>query len=217
MKNAILVIVMITLTATNVVAQNGQTETRTTDNRETLFFGVKGGANLSNVYDSEGQDFVAESKFGFAVGGFVSIPIGKYFGIQPELLFSQKGFKSTGTYLGSTYSMTRTTGFIDVPLLAVFKPIENLSILFGPQFSFLSKQTDKFEGNTLSSTDEQAFSNANLRKNIYGLTGGIDLNFDHLVFGLRAAWDLKTNNGDGTSDTPRYKNMLYQATLGYRF
>ena len=217
MKNAILIIAMITLTATGVVAQNGEAQERTTDNRNKLFFGVKAGANLSNVYDSQGQDFVADSKFGFVAGGFVSIPIIKWFGVQPEILFSQKGFKSTGTYLGSSYEMTRTTNFIDVPILAVFKPVENLSILFGPQFSYLSKQRDKFQGNTLSSTDEQAFSNANLRKNIYGLTGGIDLNFDHLVFGLRAAWDLKTNNGDGTSDTPRYKNMLYQATLGYRF
>ena len=62
----------------------------------------------------------------------------------------------------------------------------------------------------------KAFSNDTLRKNIFGLTGGIDLNFNHLVAGLRAGWDVK-NNGDGTSDTPRYKNMLYQATLGYRF
>lgn len=197
----------------------GQTEekTGTTDNRDKLFLGVKAGANLSNVYDSEGDDFVADSKVGFVLGGFVSIPIGKYFGIQPEILFSQKGFKSTGTFLGSTYEMTRTTNFIDVPILASFKPIENLSILFGPQFSYLSKQTDDFQGGTISSTDEQVFSNANIRKNIFGLTGGVDLNFDHLVFGLRAGWDVKNNNGDGTSNTPRYKNMWYQATLGYRF
>ncbi|WP_168710310.1 porin family protein [Flavobacterium sangjuense] len=216
MKNVILVIAMITLTATKSLAQS-EPETTTTDNREKLFLGIKAGANLSNVYDSEGDDFVADSKAGFAIGGFVSIPIGRYFGIQPEILFSQKGFKSTGTFLGSSYEMTRTTNFIDVPILASFKPIENLSILFGPQFSYLSKQTDDFEGGTISTTEEQAFSNANIRKNIFGLTGGVDLNFNHLVVGLRAGWDVKNNNGDGTSDTPRYKNMWYQATLGYRF
>ena len=216
MKKVILVIAMITLTAAKSFAQSEQATT-TTDYRENFFFGVKAGANLSNVYDSEGDDFVADSKVGFAIGGLASIPIIKWFGIQPEILFSQKGFKSTGTYLGSTYEMTRTTNFIDVPILASFKPIENVSILFGPQFSFLSKQTDDFQGGTISTTEEQAFSNANLRKNIFGLTGGVDLNFSHLVVGLRAAWDVKNNNGDGTSDTPRYKNMLYQATIGYRF
>jgi hypothetical protein len=34
---------------------------------------------------------------------------------------------------------------------------------------------------------------------------------------LRGSWDLKNNNGDGTSTTPRYKNVWYQATVGYRF
>lgn len=216
MKKVILVIAMITLTAAKSLAQSEQA-TKTTDYREKFSFGVKAGANLSNVYDSEGDDFVADSKFGFAVGGFASIPIIKWFGVQPEILFSQKGFKSTGTFLGSSYEMTRTTNFIDVPIYAVFKPTESISLLFGPQFSYLSKQTDDFQGGTISSTEEQAFSNANLRKNIFGLTGGVDLNFSHLVLGLRAGWDVKNNNGDGTSDTPRYKNMWYQATLGYRF
>ncbi|MES2409880.1 MAG: porin family protein [Bacteroidota bacterium] len=216
MKKVILVIAMITLTATNSMAQT-EPETTTTDYRDKFYFGVKAGANLSNVYDSEGDDFVADEKLGFAVGGFASIPIVKWFAVQPEILFSQKGFKSTGTYLGNTYEMTRTSNFIDVPVYASFRPTENVSILFGPQFSFLSKETDKFEGGTISSTQEEEFSNANLEKNIFGLTGGVDLNFNHFVVGLRAAWDLKRNNGDGTSDTPRYKNRLLQATLGYRF
>jgi hypothetical protein len=215
MKRVIMVIAMITLSTTAALAQT--VEKTGTDNRSQLSFGIKGGVNLSNVYDSEGEDFVADSKFGFAIGGFVSIPLGSYFGIQPEVLFSQKGFKSTGTFLGSTYEMTRTSNFIDVPILVSFKPVESVSILFGPQFSYLTKQTDDFKGGTISSTQEEEFSNANLRKNTFGLTGGVDFNIDQMVIGVRAGWDVKNNNGDGTSDTPRYKNMWYQATIGYRF
>lgn len=214
MKKVIMVIAMITLSTTGAFAQ---TEEKTTDNRAKLSLGIKGGVNLSNVYDSEGEDFVADSKVGFAVGGFLSLPLGRYFGIQPEVLFSQKGFKSTGTFLGSSYEMTRTSNFLDVPIYVTFKPIENISILFGPQFSYLMKQTDKFEGGSITSTQEEEFSNDNIEKNIYGLAGGVDFNLDHLVFGIRAGWDVKRNNGDGTSDTPQYKNMWYQATLGYRF
>ena len=215
MKRGIIVITMIALTTTCVLAQTD--EKVETDNRTKLSLGVKAGVNLSNVYDSEGEDFVADSKAGFALGGFISIPIGKYFGIQPEVLFSQKGFKSSGTFLGSSYEVTRTTNFIDVPILVSFKPIESVSILFGPQFSYLSKQIDDFEGGTISSTQEQEFSNSNIRKNIFGLTGGVDFNIDPMVIGVRAGWDVKNNNGDGTSDTPRYKNMWYQATIGFRF
>jgi hypothetical protein len=216
MKNAILMIAMVMLTITNSYAQT-ETTSSTTDNREKLFFGLKVGTNYSNVYDSQGEDFVADAKFGLAGGAFVSIPIGSFFGIQPEVLFSQKGYKSTGTFLGSSYSMTRTTDYLDIPLFVVIKPIENVSILFGPQFSYLMKQKDDFTGGTITSTQEETYTNDNYRKNTFCLTGGADLNIDHLVIGLRAGWDVENNNGDGTTTTPRYKNMWYQATIGYRF
>jgi hypothetical protein len=128
MKKAILIIAMITLSVTNSIAQS------TTDNRDKLSFGLKAGANFSNVYDTESDDFVADGKFGFAGGGFVVIPLGKLFGLQPEVLYSQKGYKSTGTFLGTPYSMTRTTEFIDIPLLVSIKPVEYVSLLFGPHF-----------------------------------------------------------------------------------
>lgn len=211
MKKVILMLAFVTISVTNGNAQS------TIDNRETLSFGLKLGTNYSNVYDSDNEDFVADSKFGFAAGAFVAIPFGKFIGIQPEVLYSQKGFKSTGTYFGSTYEMTRTTDFIDVPLLFAVKPIEQVTVLFGPQFSYLLKQKDEFTGGTISSTQQQEFDNDDITKNIMGLTGGVDINVDKLVFGLRTGWDIKTNEGDGNSSTPRYKNMWYQATVGYKF
>jgi hypothetical protein len=213
MKKVILMIAFVAISVTN---SNAQT-TSTTDNRDVVSFGFKAGTNYSNVYDEQGNDFVADSKFGLAVGGFVTIPFGKFVGIQPEILFSQKGFKSTGTYLGSTYSMTRTTDFIDVPLLFAVKPISQVTLLFGPQFSYLLEQRDEFTGGNISSTQQQEFNNDDITKNIMALTGGVDFNVESLVLGVRAGWDIKTNEGDGNSSTPRYKNMWYQATVGYRF
>lgn len=207
---------MIAFVAFATTSLKAQTTT-TTDNRAKLTLGVKAGTNYSNVYDSEGEDFVADGKFGLAAGAFVVVPLGKIFGIQPEVLYSQKGFKSTGTFLGTNYEMTRTTDFIDVPILLSIKPVEYVSLLFGPQFSFLMKQTDDFTGGSLSTSQQDEFDNSNLRKNIFGLTGGVDFNIDHLVIGLRGGWDVKNNDGDGNSTTPRYKNMWYQATIGYKF
>lgn len=206
-----MMIAFVTIAVTNGKAQS------TTDNREKMSFGLKLGTNYSNVYDSDNEDFVADSKFGFAAGAFVVIPFGTFIGIQPEILYSQKGFKSSGTYFGSTYEMTRTTNFIDVPVLFAVKPIEQVTLLFGPQFSYLMKQKDEFTGGSISSTQQQEFDNDDITKNILGLTGGADINVDNLVFGLRAGWDIKTNEGDGNSSTPRYKNMWYQATVGYKF
>jgi hypothetical protein len=185
--------------------------------QDQVAFGLKVGTNYSNVYDSKGENFNADSKFGFAAGAFLSIPFSKYIGIQPEVLFSQRGFKGTGTMFGSTYEITRTTNYIDVPLLVAIKPIESITFLAGPQFSFLMKQRDRFTGPTTNLQQEQEFDNDNLRKNTLCFTGGADINLDHTVIGFRVGWDLANNNGNGTSSTPRYKNVWAQATIGYKF
>ena len=196
------------------IANNISAQDKNTDNRDKLQFGLKAGANLSNVYSTKGEGFVADSKFGFAGGAFLAIPIGKYIGFQPEILYSQKGFKATGKILGIVnYEFTHTTSYIDVPLLLALKPSGVFTLLVGPQYSYLVKQKDKFANSSLT----QEFNNNNIRKNTFCFLGGVDVSLSNLVLGLRAGWDLQDNNGDGTSSNPRYKNVWYQATLGFRF
>lgn len=186
------------------------------DTRDQLKFGIKAGANYSNVYDEQGQDFVAKGKVGFAAGGFVSIPFGKIIGFQPEVMYSQKGFKATGSFLGMNYDYTRTTSFIDVPLLLQIKPVSMLTLVVGPQFSYLLDTTNKFNG-TSNTTQEDAINSENYKKNIYGFVVGADLNFDNLVLSGRAGWDINKSDSDGNTTSPRYKNQVIQLTLGYAF
>jgi len=181
-----------------------------------LHIGVKAGANYSNMYDSKNKEYTADGKIGFAAGAFVSIPIGTYFGIQPEVLFSQKGFKATSSVLGNDVSLTRTTSYIDVPIFLAVKPSEMVTILVGPQYSFLMKQKDVFSSPITNVTTINDFNNDNLRKNTLCLVTGLDINIDKIVVGARVGWDLFDNNGDGTSTTPRYKNVWAQATVGIR-
>lgn len=188
-----------------------------TDNREEIQFGLKAGANFSNVYDERNEDFRADGKLGFAGGAFLRIPIGMYLGVQPEVLLSQKGFKGEGSFFGADYSFKRTTTYIDVPLQIAFKPSRYLTILAGPQYSFLIKQKDDFENGFIDASHEEEFDNENIRKNIFGFVGGIDINIKHLTIGARAGFDFMDNHGDGSSSTPQYKNVWVQATIGYSF
>lgn len=181
-----------------------------------LHIGVKAGANYSNMYDSQNKEYSADGKIGFAAGAFVSIPIGTYFGIQPELLFSQKGFKATNSVFGNDVSLTRTTSYIDVPIFLAVKPSEMVTILVGPQYSFLMKQKDVFSSPITDITTIDDFDNDNIRKNTLCLVTGLDINLNSIVVGARVGWDLFNNNGDGTSTTPRYKNVWAQATVGIR-
>jgi hypothetical protein len=187
-----------------------------TDPREKATFGVKGGLNYSNVWDEQGQDFKADPKVGFAGGVFLGVPIGKFLGFQPEVLVSQKGFQGSGTVAFSHYSFSRTTTHLDIPLQLQIKPTQFLTILFGPQYSYLMHQKDVYTFGENSTAQEQEFANDNIRKNILGFVAGGDINISHMVISGRMGWDFQTNNGNGTSQTPRYKNKWLQLTIGFK-
>lgn len=188
----------------------------TEDFRDELQLGLKIGANYSNVFDETGDEFNADPKFGLAAGAFLAIPIGTYLGFHPEILFSQKGFRASGSFLTNPYEFKRTTTFIDVPLLFAFKPVPSLAIVAGPQYSYLIRQKDVFSDASASIIDEQEFENDNLRRNLLCFLGGVDFNMGSLILGGRVGWDILNNNGDGTTTNPRYKNVWYQATIGFR-
>jgi hypothetical protein len=187
------------------------------DSRSSLQFGGKIGLNYSNIYDTGNDQFIADPKIGLVAGGFLAIPIGRYLGFQPEILFSQKGFKASTEYLDQTYEIKRTTSYIDVPLLIAVKPLPGITFLAGPQYSYLMKLKDEFTGPPLSAEMEEVYKNENIRKNILCFLGGADFNISQLIIGTRIGWDIQNNNGDGTSVIPRYKNVWYQVTLGFRF
>jgi len=202
---------IITISIGNVYAQSDD------DTRLNLEFGVKAGINYSNVWDSRGEAFRADPKLGLAGGFFMGIPLGKIFGLQPEILLSQKGFEGSGTLLGLPYSFSKTTTYLDIPLQLQIKPIQNFTLLAGPQFSYLLHQKDKYTLADNSTLQEKEFENDNIRKNILGFLAGADFYYEHFIVSGRFGWDFQTNHGDGTTTTPRYKNRWMQLTVGYKF
>jgi hypothetical protein len=212
MKKIIVLIAAIILIANYVSAQAFRGESR-----HLFQLGVKAGLNISNVYDAQGENFVADPKIGFTTGGFVDIHIWRMFGIQPGIIFSQKGYRSSGIFIDSPYKFTRTSNYIDMPLVATFKPISLVTLIAGPQLSFLISQNDSFTSGNLTIDQEQQFKDNNVRRGVLCILGGFDINLDPIVLGARAGFDIQNNNGDGTSTNPRYKNVWYQATIGFRF
>lgn len=180
------------------------------DAREELKVGIKAGMNYSNVYSESGDDFVADGKAGFAGGVFVSIPLSQLVGIQPELMYSQKGFK--GDVLGVDYKAT--FNYLDLPVHLQIKPTENISILAGPQFSYLL--SSKYELGSLSSSNENDLEDDNNRATV-GISAGVDFSLQDFIISARGSWDLSKMNKDNNTSDINYKNQLFQVTLGYRF
>lgn len=215
-KKVLFVTLLFASIANNGYAQGNET-TETKDFHGKITTGLKIGANYSNVYDRSGEAFKSNALVGFAVGGFVSVPIVPYINFQPELLLSQKGFHATGIIIDGTYDLTRTTSYIDIPLLFALVPNRFFTVVLGPQYSFLINQRDVFANASTSIEREQLFLDDNARKSNIGLVGGVDVNFNHIVFSGRAGIDVLSNRKNDNASTPRYKNQWLQFTIGYRF
>ncbi|MDQ7797575.1 MAG: porin family protein [Candidatus Edwardsbacteria bacterium] len=90
-------------------------------------FGLKSGMNISNIYDTEGDG--PDSRFGFIGGAFCDFDFVS-FGIQPEVLFSQKGWKYD---IGCRYNYFEIPVLIKIPLTKKFR----VSPYLGPAANFL--------------------------------------------------------------------------------
>lgn len=201
------------LVLVSAVKVNAQSASKTND----VHFGLRAGVNVSNVIKSGDEDFSTGSKVGFNAAAFLELPLASVFSIQPELQYSQKGFKSSGSFLGAPYEYKQTINFIEVPLLAKLKPVPGFGIVVGPQFSFRTSTSTKFTVNNASYESQVKEDNDNLRKNILGGVIGVEAGAKNFVASLRYNIDFQNNNGDGTSTTPKYKNQVIALGVGIIF
>jgi hypothetical protein len=215
MKKVVSTIALGILISFGALAQN-KVFTPSGDTRQNFKFGFRAGINLANVYNEKTEDFVADNKIGFVGGAFLSIPIGKFIGFQPEVLYSQKGYKATVPTNAGSFEYERTSTYLDIPLQLQIKPINGITVLVGPQYSYLLETRKRINGN-VSITPAEDISTNNLRKNIFGFVVGADFNVNMLVLGIRGGWDITQSDRDGNSTNPKYKNQVLQFTLGYAF
>jgi len=180
--------------------------------------GVKGGVNFSNIIKTNDKDFNTEFKPGLNAGLFVDIPIVKQLSFAPELMFSQKGYKTSGnSLLGGPNEYSVTTNFIEVPILAKINPTSNFSIYAGPQVSFLVSTKEKFTTGSASYENTIRNENDNLKKSLVGGVIGVGIGLtNQLSLQAHYALDFQKNNENGSTETPIYKNQVIQTGLAYR-
>ena len=101
-------------------------------------FGIKAGTNIP---DLAGDDVSSDikNKIGFYAGGFVTIPVSENFTVQPELLWSNKGYKYNE--LGE---FTTTFNYIHIPVLIQYHA-KGFYAETGPQIGILITAKQKIE------------------------------------------------------------------------
>jgi hypothetical protein len=186
--------------------------------------GLKAGLNISNLAIDE-NELNSSSKTGFTAGIMVEIPIVKNFSLQPEVLYSQQGTKSSffdPDVINSNYKSTIDLNYLNIPVMLKYYVLKGLSVQAGPQIGILLKANNKYQDNFLGYENQESF-------NLKDYSSGIDTSVN---FGLGYQFkdkfyaDLRYNisyssvfkEGDANhfinSDM---KNRVFQVTVGYFF
>lgn len=158
-----------------------------------ISFGVKSGINIATT-----KDIITfpKNRIGWYVGGIANIPIHKNIFLQPELLFSTKGYRYIDGAFGSTTS--RRLNYIAVPILLDYKIDQKLSLLFGTEIGYLLSAQLIFSNN----------ERFNISKNYpVKLDVGLDIGLNYKIV-RRIGIEIRYNYG--------FKNMYTTDAAGNR-
>lgn len=169
-----------------------------------LSIGVKGGLNMASI---TGADVGSpQIKSGFVVGAYGNIDL-MFINIQPELLYSQKGFKEEE--LGVT--ITGSYDYLEIPVLLKF-PFGKIivpSVYFGPSFGMLMNAEWEAGGIGVDWKDYTESSDL-------GFVFGVDLKTPaKLTLDARYTMGLKTISKEILGVTPEWKNSVISLMVGY--
>lgn len=178
-----------------------------------LSFGVKGGLNLSSANGDWAAG--AESRSGVAAGGYLTLGLLPAFAVQPEILYSQKGYKLSGDAAGIPWVGEYRINYVEVPVLAKFsfgilvKPY----ILVGPYCATkISGSWEKTVGDTTTTGTMDYIKDSDLGFVLgAGLSTPVKLSLD-----VRYSNSLSTifiEDIDGT--THDWKNSNISVMVGY--
>lgn len=201
-------VIAVTLGFTTLMAQEAEM-------RSPIHFGAKVGLNISNIYQSTNHDINTSGVIGLVTGAFVQIPIIRRFGIQPEVLFSQRGYNAKSTNPNNAFNVDRTLSYLDLPVMATFSPNSTFTVMAGPQLSIYLKQHDAYI-NRSTETKPEDYINDNRGSALSFLTGA-DVNLSNWVVSGRFGWDISKNDFNEQDNSPEYKNVWVQTTLGFKF
>jgi hypothetical protein len=168
--------------------------------------GIKGGANVIKI---DGKSFKDQFKYGYHVGGFAEIGLGKKFVLQPEVLFNQvsttldSNYKSLYQNVFNSNQSTVKLGYLSIPILLNYNLIGSfLSLQAGPQFGVLINQ-DK----TLLQNGGNAF-----KKGDFSLLAGAQIKLSAIRISGRYAIGL--NNINDIDNQDQWKSQGFQVSLG---
>ncbi len=156
----------------------------------TTQFGMKGGANFSNLYNDDVDDNNVLTSFN--AGLYATFPLTDFIAIQPEVLYSRKGAEMVYDNAFASGAAKFKLNYIEVPLLLKVNVAKNFSVHAGPYFAYLIDAQISNESDSGDYDFEDNFDNEDFNKFDAGLAVGVGLDLDKVGVGLRYNYGLST-------------------------
>jgi len=171
-----------------------------------LAFGLKGGANISNVNGSDVSG--TNSLVGFNVGAYLKLPVTHHLSIQPEVLYSGQGFKETS---GGVVT-TQHENYLNIPVLLKYT-FAGVFVETGPQAGFLMSAKASAQG--VSVDDKASFNSADFS---WVLGAGVKIPMTPISLDARYNFGLSNiiNNGGSGTDNNSVHNGSFQIGIMVR-
>jgi hypothetical protein len=190
-------------------------------------FGIRAGANLSNLSGDLRDEDRFENKIGFHGGVTANFGVVEdFFSIQPELLYSVKGFKnedSDFTILGQTYRREGKVhyNYLELPVLAKIKA-GPLYFEAGPQASYLlsvKNETETFINGDQQSRNVSEKSKEGLSEFEVGYVAGIGLTSANNAFSVGVRYngsfsDFVDEDVNFEGDLTNARHSVFMVTVG---
>jgi len=188
------------------------------DTNVTTEFGVKGGFNMSNLYNSGDDVDDNNVLYGFNAGVYATLPISDMVAIQPEVLFTTKGAELEYNNAFAQGDAKFRLNYIEVPLLVRVNVTKNFNIHAGGYASYLV--SSKISGSGDIDFD-QDIDRDDLNKFDAGIAAGVGVDFNPISIGLRYNYGLTTVGKErtvaGTTYTfPDAKNSSLNLYVSYK-
>ncbi|MCV9929731.1 PorT family protein [Flavobacterium sp. LS1R49] len=143
-----------------------------------VHLGAKAGVNLNKL---DGKNFNSNFELGYQLGGFATVNFTDFLGVQGELLFNQTNTKVADNYrdvFNSAFKKGKTLNYISVPVLLRLNSEGLITVVAGPQFSFLA------------SGNQSVLENGKklFKKTDFAFIAGAEINIKPLTVYARYIW-----------------------------
>jgi hypothetical protein len=225
------------LAVVSVMAQDTQSTSGTTkdykpvrtDMATKTRFGLAAGVNLAKLAFKDapaGTTWSPTMKTSLYGGGFVNIPLGQMFRIQPGIFYNGLGSKvktvttttTGGVSVTSTSAIEQDLHYLSIPVTLQFVPGNSgFFIQAGPQVGFLI--TARAQDETSGGSGTTTYNKSDYDKFDVGLHGGLGY-ITRIGLGFEAKYLAGLSNvfdDDGSKTGPEAKNRAWQFGLFYQF